>query len=123
MPNRAPPQRKQPVLDDWVKHSVSQARAVHDDDGHYAWLVIGDLHDRAEAREYVRGLHRAARRLHSRQILAVGCRAEIIQDRKNGGYKVRFAAVDKEIARRKVIEKYGPDKTKWPYYTGNRGNS
>jgi hypothetical protein len=118
MPQGAPPQRKQPVLDDWVKHSVSQAKAVHDQDGHYAWLWIDDLHDRLEAREYIRALHRAARRLHTRGILAVGIRAEIVK--AGAGYRVHWAAVDKDIARRKVIEKYGPDKTKWPYYTGRK---
>lgn len=120
MPNGGPPQRKQPVLDNWIKHSVSQAKAVHDDDGHYAWLIIGDLRDRPEAREYVRALHRAARRLHTTGVLHVGARAEIERDAK-GGYRVRFAAVDKDIARRKVAEKYGPDKTKWPYYVKSRG--
>ena len=113
-------QRKQPVLDDYLLASIHQAGGKHHPEtGHYAQLVIAGCASMDEAREYVRGLHRSGRYLVKYAIADIGINAKI---RKNDGkFDVEFSAVDKAMARKHVIEKYGPDRSKWPYDPRRRG--
>jgi hypothetical protein len=115
MPKGPPPVRKQPVLDDWVLESIKRAGGQHDEaSGHFGEMWIRDCDTREEAREYVRALHRAARRLTRSGKAAVGIHANLLKS--GAGYAVQFWACDKETARRIVKEKYGPDETQWPYF-------
>lgn len=119
MPRSAAPQwrqRKEPVLDHYVLASVDQAGGLgkhHPETGHYAELVIRGLTSREEAQEYVRALNRAALWLHRNRGAEVGMSAKI--ERGTGGYQIRFRAIDKTIARAHVMQKYGTDRSKWPY--------
>ncbi len=107
-------QRKPPVLDSWILASISQAGGrYHPETGRYATLYITGLADREEAKEYVRALHRCGVYLTKYAIADVGVHAEI--KRSAGAYSVAFAAVDKAMARKHIIDTYGPDRSRWPY--------
>lgn len=115
--------RKPPVLDDWVMASVQRAGGPgkhHPATGHYGELVIvcatGD-----EAREYSRALYRSARYLHKWRLADVGISADRPKKRPDGKWGLKFRAVDKTLARNHVMEKYGPDRTQWPYDPRRRG--
>ena len=108
--------RKDPVLDHYVLASVEQAGGPgkhHPQTGHYAELVIRDLADREQAMEYVRALNRAALHLCRYQVADVGMSARI--EHTAEGYQIRFRAIDKTLARQHVLQRYGPDRSKWPY--------
>lgn len=119
MPRGPAPQwraRKQPVLDDYVLASVTQAGGPgkhHPETGHYAMLIIRGLADREEAGEWKRALFRCAHYLHRNGIADVSMSADI--KRSGSGYLIEFRAVDKTIARQHVMAKYGTDRSKWPY--------
>lgn len=106
-------ERKQPVLDSWVLASISAAKGTPGSDGHYGELHITDLATRDEAREYVRALHRSGRYLTKYSQYQVGIRAHV--KRSGRRYYVQFWAVDKIAAKAHILEKYGPDRSKWPY--------
>lgn len=116
MPKGPSPQwrrRKEPILDSWVQASVARTGGKHDENGHYGELVISDIGTRAEATEYIRALHRSANHLHKWTDLHVGIRASV--EKTGRGYKVHFHAVDKTYAQKYILEKYGADRSKWPY--------
>lgn len=109
-------QRKQPVLDAYVLASVDQAGGLgkhHPETGHYAELIIDGFKDRDEAQEYSRALYRSAHYMNRTGVASVSMSAKI--ERDGGGYRIRFKAIDKTIARAHVMAKYGSDRTKWPY--------
>jgi hypothetical protein len=114
-------QRKQPVLDEWVLHSITRANGKPAADGHYAEMRIAKIGSRDEAREYIRSLHRSGRYLTRWSQYNIGVRAEIIKD--GSQYLVRFWAVDKLAARKYILEKYGPDRSKWPYDPRRRASN
>lgn len=108
--------RKEPVTDDYILASVSQAGGPgrhHPDTGHYAELLITGLTSKEEAAEWRASLFRCAHWLTRNRGAEVSMSAKI--ERDGSGYRIRFAAVDKTIARQHVLTKYGPDRTKWPY--------
>lgn len=107
--------RKEPVLDDWIQASVAQAGGKHDDSGQYAELHITGLAGLEEAREYVRALHRAGRYL--------GFSVHAKHQRAGRGYIVRFRAIDKTHARAFVMQRYGTDRSRWPYDPRRRGGT
>lgn len=118
MPRSALPEwrkRQEPVLDSWVLASVGRAGGPghHDTGGHYAELVITGLASREEAAGYVRALNRSALWLTRHKVADIGMSAKI--ERGGGGYRVRFWAIDKVMARKHVLDKYGPDRSLWPY--------
>jgi hypothetical protein len=127
MPRGPAPQwraRKEPVADDYLMASVNQAGGQgshHPETGFYAELILRGLADRAEAEEWRRALHRAARYLDKWGICPIGVTAKI--ERAGGGYLVRFKAVDKKIAQGYVVRVYGPDPSAWPYHARRRGAS
>lgn len=65
------------------------------------------------AKEIKQGLYRAAQRI------GVSMATEIVKE-KDGTFTVVYKAVNKEHARRWVLQKYGNDPAKWPY--DPRGN-
>jgi hypothetical protein len=57
--------------------------------------------------------------LHKHKVVSVGINAKII---KTGDmYTVEFAAVDKIMARKHIIERYGEDPNLWPYNPRRKG--
>jgi hypothetical protein len=112
----APPwrQRKPPVLDSWIMASIQQAGGKYNPQtGRYATLRINGLASRDEAKEYVRALHRCGVFLAKWAIADVGVHTKIIKGQD--GYTVEFTAVDKAMARKHIIDTYGPDRSRWPY--------
>lgn len=108
--------RKPPVLDGYVLASVDQAGGPgqhHPETGHYATMYIRGLADQDEAKAYVQALYRSAHYLHRRKIAAVSMNAKAKRD--GSSWAVEFRAVDKTLARKHVLDRYGPDRSKWPY--------
>ncbi len=114
--------RKPPVLDDWLMASVERAGGLgrhHPETGHYGELVIACA-DVTEAREHSRALYRCARYLSKWRIADVGVSVDRPK-KKNGKWIITFRAVDKTLARNHVMQKYGNDRSKWPYDPRRRG--
>lgn len=108
-------------MDAYILASINQAGGKHHPEtGHYATLKYTGCDTRERAQEIKRALHRSAMYLHRRKIASVGMHAEIVKD--GDTYTVEFRAVDKALARKHVIEKYGEDPNKWPYFARRRGN-
>lgn len=110
MPRAAAPEwrrRKEPVLDHLLIASVQQANGVHNEEGHYGELVYTGIETKIRANEIKRALFRAGKYTgHS-----VSAKVE-----KNGNqWLVRFKAIDKTMAKKYMLTKYGEDRTKWPY--------
>jgi hypothetical protein len=92
----------------------------HPETGHYAPLTISGCKDIHEAREYVRALHRSGRYLTRWKVADIGVAAKVVKG-QGTKYDIQFTAIDKSLARKHVLEKYGPDKAKWPYDPTKRG--
>lgn len=111
--------RKPPVVDDHILASVEQAGGIgrhHPDTGHYATLYIRGLASREEAAEWSSALYRCAHYLHRHGLADVSMSAKITRSaKKPGTWEIEFRAVDKTLARKHVMEKYGADRSKWPY--------
>lgn len=109
--------RKEPVLDDYLRASMSRANGTPDPEtGHYAELVYAGVETRERAEEIKRALFRSARHVK----VSVTATVEPADD---GTYRVRFKAIDKLFARRFILEKHGPDRSKWPYDPRRRNNA
>lgn len=116
--------RKQPVVDEWLMASVNQAGGLGKHDattGHYRELVIRGLATREEAAEWKRALHRCAVYLHKNKIADIGVRTAIERDGKQ--YRIRFSAINKAHTYLFMIERYGEDRSKWPYDPRRRGGN
>ena len=114
--------RKQPVVDDYILASVTQAGriGIHiPESGHFADLVIKVFATKDDALEWHRALYRCAHFLIRTGQAPLSMSAKI--ERDGTGYRIRFKAVDKTLARKHVLEKYGPDRSKWPYDPRRRG--
>ena len=107
--SQAPPwkQRKEPVLDHLVLASVEHAGGTPDERGRYKTLHYRGIDTRDRAMEIQRALYRAKR--HT----GYSVHAHIEQD--GDTYRVVFMAIDPVGAKRYMLERYGPDRTKWPY--------
>lgn len=117
--------RKEPVLDDHIFASVTRAGGIgkhHPQTGHYAELIIRGFADRDEAIEWQRALYRCALYLHRTGQAPVSMHAKVERDGKSA-WLIRFKAVDKTIARQHVLDRYGPDRSKWPYDPRRRGGA
>lgn len=108
--------RKEPVLDDHVMASVNQAGGLgqhHPQTGHYATLIIRGIDTRDEADEWSRALYRSAHYLARNKIADVSMSAKIRRDGTK--WLIEFRATDKTHARAYMLQKYGADRSKWPY--------
>lgn len=116
--------RKPPVLDDWLMASVDRAGGLgrhHPESGHYGELVI-ICADVTEAREHSQALYRSARHLHRWRIADIGVSVDRPRKRRTDGkWLLTFRAVDKTLARNHVMQKYGSDRSKWPYDPHRKG--
>jgi hypothetical protein len=112
--------RLEPVLDHLIQASIDQADGKHHPEtGHYATLRYTGCETRERATEVKRALFRCANWMHKHGIASIGMNAEIIKD--GNTWTVEFRAVDKELARQHVIQKYGDDPNKWPYFARRKG--
>jgi hypothetical protein len=103
---------KEPVMDSFVQASVDQAGGVFDPaTGWYANVHYTGCADESRAKEIVQGLHRAARRIG----VSIAAKAHKPDSIHPDGWYVEYWAVDKAMARKYVLEKYGKDRSKWPY--------
>lgn len=101
--------RKEPILDDHLRMSVSKANGTPDPEtGHYAELIYAGCATRERAKEIKQALFRAGRYVG----VSVSATVEPAGD---GTYRVRFKAINKDHARKYVLEKYGSDRSKWAY--------
>ena len=112
MPRGPAPQwsrRKEPILDDHLRASVTQANGVHDPDtGHYAVIHYTGCGTRERAKEIKQALHRSARHV------GVSVSTEIVKA-GDGTFTVKYRAIHKSFARKYMIDHYGPDTANWPY--------
>lgn len=110
MPRAASPQwkrRKEPILDHLLHASVAHANGVHDERGRYGELVYAGCDTRERAKEIRQAIFRAGRYTgHSVSATVV---------RNGDHYDVHFRAINKTHAKQYMIERYGADRTKWPY--------
>ena len=99
--------------------SASRAARTTPETGHYGELVIV-CDDVTEAREHSQALYRSARFLHKWRIADIGVSVDRPRKR-NGKWILTFRAVDKTLARNHVMQKYGTDRSKWPYDPRRKG--
>jgi hypothetical protein len=107
--------RTQPVLDDYVWASINAVNGVYDSEtGHYGKLVYSGCETEERALEINRALNRSASYMHTHKQADVGMNSRV-KRASDGTWEVEFAAVSKAHARAYVIQKYGSDRSKWPY--------
>lgn len=111
MPRSAAPlwkRRLEPVLDHLIHASVQQTAGKTDEHGRY-----GEIHYKGcTTRERATEIRRAAFR--SKRHTGYSVSASIKKD-TDGTYRVVIQAVDPSMARKYMIDRYGPDRSKWPY--------
>lgn len=96
---------KPPLLDGHILAAIQRGNA---------WLVENELEagktlDTDGARELKQALYRAATRQ------GVSLDAKIVKDPVNGRLQVQFRVFTKAQARAYMVQKYGTDRTAWPY--------
>jgi hypothetical protein len=109
--------------DRYVLASISQAGGIgrHDEHGHYATLVLGDLASREEADAWKKALYRSCVWLWRHGTPVSLSRADIEHDA--GGYRIRFRISDKVHARAYHLREHGSDRSKWAYDPIGRGGT
>lgn len=111
MPRSSVPQwrqRKEPILDAHIQASVAQSNGqYHPETGHYATLIYAGIETKERADEIKRALHRCA------TYLGYSMSAKV--QKVANGFQVEYRVIDKTMAKKHVLEKYGPDRSKWPY--------
>jgi hypothetical protein len=113
--------RKQPVADAYILASIEQAGGkYHAETGFYKTLRLR-LDDNDDAREWHRAFRRSAVYLHRNGIADIGIHVEIKRDRK--GQYLEYVAINKAHTYRFIIQRYGPDRSKWPYDVHRRGGA
>jgi hypothetical protein len=117
MPRGAAPgwrARKPPVLDHWLMAVVNRAGgAGHHTDGCYGELHIDGFADQEEALEYEKALYRCAAYMHRNGIADISVHVDT--ERRGGEWIVRYQVYDKTWGRKHIMEKHGPDRSRWPY--------
>jgi len=117
MPRGAAPPwraRKEPILDDHLYASVTQAGGVHNEQGHYATLIHAGCESRERAQEIKKALYRSAYHLD------VSLMTKIIKA-GDGTYSVEYTAIDKAHGKKYMLEIHGPDRSKWSYDPRRKG--
>jgi hypothetical protein len=118
MPRGPAPQwriRKEPILDAHIHASVDQVKGVCSPEGHYALLVYSGCATRDRAKEISQALYRSGRHL------GFSVSAKVVK--AGDCWQVEFKAIDKTLAKKYMLGKYGNDVSKWPYNPRRRGNS
>jgi len=82
--------------------------------GHYGTVVIKPIEDKDRALEIKRALYRSANYLHRNKKMNLSMHAEVVP-LADGAFSVEFKAINKSHARAYVLQKYGTDRSKFPY--------
>jgi hypothetical protein len=107
--------RLEPIMDDHVMMSISQANGIYDPDtGHYAHLVYAGCKTEDYAANIVKAINRSPWHLNKKLPEPIGVTCKIRQA-KDGTYNVEFFAVNKAHTYKYMIDTYGSDPSKWPY--------
>jgi hypothetical protein len=107
--------RKEPIVDDYIHASINATNGVFDPEtGHYGKLVYTGIETPERAREISSALHRCAYYLYSHKGPKVGISAKI-RSEKDGTFSVEFVAINKQHTYKYMIERYGEDRSRWPY--------
>lgn len=97
------------MLDHYLKASIDQADGKHHPEtGHYAELIYAGCDTRERAKEIRQALYRSGYHLKV-SVMAT------VEPAKDGTFQVRFRAVNKDHARKFVLDHYGNDSGRWPY--------
>jgi hypothetical protein len=88
---------------------------MNEETGHYATLVYAGCDSAQRAKEITQALFRAAKR----NGYSVHCETK----KRGKQHDVHFTAINKEHARRYVVQKYGTDRSAWPYNPRARNSS
>lgn len=105
------------MVDAYIRASVTQAEGKYDAvTGFYKTLVINGIESSDDAKEVEKRLRASAYHHHRNGLLSIGVHVSRIKN-TDGSYRVEFAAVNKEHTYAYMIQKYGEDRTKWPYST------
>lgn len=99
--------RKQPLTDELIHASVNGGM-VDPSRGFYATRVYVGVETEERALDLKRSLFRCAKRLG----FSVRVQVEKAAD---GGFQLRYHAIDKTKARAWMLATYGDDRSKWPY--------
>jgi hypothetical protein len=87
--------------------------AMDETTGRYTELVVTGVKDRERAETIRRGLFNAA--CHHKVSVTVKIEST------GREYRVRFTAINKAHAKRYILNKYGPDRSAWPYDPRRKG--
>lgn len=105
------------VVDGWLLETMQRVDGKHDsENGHYAHTWIRGLESRAHAEEVKKAIHRCGYYMFKKGTAYITGKAWVHKN-ADGTFDVEFAAIHKDYAYASVIQKYGPDQTKWPYST------
>jgi hypothetical protein len=96
----------------YVQASVNHA-PMNPETGHYAELIITGIETRERAWTCSQGLFNAAK--HQK----VSMTARIEHTGKE--FRVRFHAINKSVGRAYIVNKYGTDRSAWPYDPRRKG--
>jgi len=112
MPRAGPPlwrRRKEPILDHLWLASIEQTNGIPDQQGHYGELIYTGIETKTRAEEIKRALYRCRRYVNG------GISGYVKVEKDGAGYRVRYKAIDKTMARKYMLDHYGDDPSKWPY--------
>jgi hypothetical protein len=106
--------RKQPVLDDHLRTSITQANGIPDPtNGHYAKVVYAGCPTKERAQEIKTALYRSGR------YVKVSVSATVVPA-GDGTWQVHFFAIDKTYAKKYMLERYGTV-ANFPYNPRRKG--
>jgi hypothetical protein len=101
-------QRKEPILDSYVKASIDATGGKYDETtGWYGTLVYTGCETRERAMEIRQALYRSA--FHLKVSLATDIK------KHDNTFDVVFTAINKAHGKAYVIERYGSDRKSFPY--------
>ena len=110
--------RKEPICDEFLLASVTAANGKHDKtNGHYAWRKLKcDTYEEAVA--YKDGLYLSKKHFkrHPKKFPQVSVTTKITE--ADGKFYVEYCAIHPDYVAFYMINKYGEDRTKWPYQPG-----
>lgn len=95
---------------------MDSAGGKYNEQGHYATLHYTGCETRERAEEIKKALHRSAYNMFRRNVMPVTVSSKIIKDGRT--WTVEFFAINKDHSYRYMLDHYGSDTSKWPYYAG-----
>jgi hypothetical protein len=102
-------------MDDYIWASINATNGVHDPEtGFYGTLVYAGCESRDRASQIEKALRRCAFYMFHHKQADIGMHASI-KNKHDGTYDVEFVAVKKAYTYKYLIDRYGSDKSRWPY--------